>query len=69
MPIHAANLKTSSRLQRAHEFLKDGKWHSSLEICQKAFIVAVNSAMAELRENSINVECERRADRWYYRIV
>lgn len=65
--MHAATLK-SPRLQRAKELLSDGEWHSTLEVSQKAYICAVNSCMVELRANGIPVECQRRADRFYYRI-
>lgn len=63
--MHFAKM-TSPRLQRVRDFLKDGKKHSTLEIIKRAKVCAVNSAVAELRANGVHIECERKADRWYY---
>lgn len=64
--MHTARLTRSERLQRVHNFLKDGKKHSTLEIIEKARVCAVNSIVSELRANGMSIECERKADRWYY---
>lgn len=63
--MHAAKL-TSERLQRVRNFLGDGKKHSTLEIIKRAKVCAVNSIVSELRANGMSIECERKADRWYY---
>ena len=65
--MHAANLANSKRLLRVRDFLKDGKWHSTMEIIRKAKVCAVSAITSELRANGLNIECERRGDRWYYR--
>jgi hypothetical protein len=67
--MHAAKLSISPRLQRTFKVLLDGKEHTTRDLIRKASICAVNSVIAELKENGINITCERRGDLWYYRIV
>ena len=67
--MNAAKLNKSDRLQRVLEFLRDKRPHSTLEIVRKAKVCAVNSIIAELRANGIDISCQRRADRWYYRMA
>jgi hypothetical protein len=67
--MHSARLSNSARLQRVYEFLKDGNWHSTLEIVTGARVCAVNSAIAEIRDNGHGVECQRTGDIWRYRMV
>jgi biotin operon repressor len=55
--MHAASLERSERLQRVLWLLLDGQWHSTLEIVQRAQVCAVNSCIAELRANGIDIEC------------
>lgn len=55
--IHAARIENSPRLQRLAAFLADGQWHSTREIVHGAEVMAVNSAISELRANGIEVEC------------
>lgn len=57
--IHAARLSSSDRLQRLLEYLRDGKEHTTLNIVLGANICAVNSAVAELRENGYLINCRR----------
>lgn len=66
--MNAAKLSRSDRLQRVQTFLSDHQPHSTLEIIRKAHVCAVNSIIAELRENGIPIRCQRRADRWYYEL-
>lgn len=56
---------TSPRLQRVLALLKDGRPHTTREIVRRAHVVAVNSCIAELRENGAEILCtrERRKDR------
>ena len=67
--MHHAHISKSSRLQRVATFLKDRKPHSTLEIVKKAKVCAVSSIIAELRCNGLNIECERRGDRFYYQLA
>ena len=55
-----ARLENSARLQRVLEVLKDGKWHTSLEIAMKARTVAPGSCISELRTNGFDIECRYR---------
>ena len=64
--MKAANLDTSPRLQRVAAFLKDGKEHSTMEIIQGANVAAVNSCVAELRDNRLDIICQRKGDLWFY---
>ena len=59
--MHAANVSTSPRLQRVLGFLSDGGEHSTLEIITGAQVCAVNSCVAELRDNGYDITC-RQAD-------
>jgi len=54
---HAANLKTSARLQKVLNVLMDRRWHSTLEIMQRTYLCAVGSAVSEIRANGIDVKC------------
>lgn len=56
--MHAAPL-SSPRLQRALALLKDGKPHTTREIVRGANVVAVNSCIAELRQNGAEIICTR----------
>ncbi len=35
---------------------------------QKAGVCAVNSIISELRANGYSIDCQRRADKWFYRM-
>ena len=71
--MRAARLDRSARLQRVHELLRDGREHSTLEIVTAARVCAVNSIVAELRANGLDIAC--RQDRrdgepvWFYRLL
>lgn len=65
--MRAASLAKSKRLQRVDRLLADGGWHSTREIIQEAQVCAVNSVVAELRENGRGIECRQRGRYWYYR--
>jgi hypothetical protein len=66
--MNAATLSRSERLKRVRKFLSDGKAHSTLEIIRKANVCAVSSIVAELRCNGSRIDCQRKGDRWYYRL-
>ena len=54
--IHAARLDKSDRLQCLRGYLSDGEWHGTREIVEGAQVMAVNSAVTELRANGLNIE-------------
>ena len=57
--MHAARIASSSRLQRVHALLSDRAEHSTLDIVNGAQVCAVNSCIAELRENGYYIECRQ----------
>lgn len=67
--MHAADLAHSPRLQRVADLLTDGQEHSTMEIIHAAQVCAVNSIVAELRANGLEIVCRRVGDIWYYRQV
>lgn len=56
--IHAAPL-TSPRLQRVLALMRDGKPHTTRAIFRKANVVAVNTAISELRFHGAEIACVR----------
>lgn len=69
--IRAANLATSKRLQRIYEILKDGNWHSSLELSTEGHTVAASTGISELRApiNGLNIERRQRGNTHEYRLI
>lgn len=67
--MNAANLDRSARLARVSQVLADGLPHSTLDIIQQAQVCAVNSAVAELRQNGQDIECSRQGTVWFYRRI
>lgn len=67
--MNAANIENSNRLQRVLDLLKRGGEYTTLEIIQKAGVCAVNSIISELRQNGYQINCQRRADKWFYRMT
>ena len=57
--MHAASLTRSLRLQRVAAFLADGQDHSTMEIVIGARVCAVNSIVAELRANGLDISCRQ----------
>ena len=66
--MNAANLTKSDRLQRVFKLLSGGGEFTTLEIIQKAGVCAVNSIISELRHNGYQIDCQRRNDKWFYRM-
>lgn len=64
--MHAARLDKSDRLHRVLHLLSDGRPRTTREIVIGAHVCAVNSCIAELRENGVVVRCERKGDLWWY---
>ena len=58
--MNSASLSRSERLQRVHALLGDGAWHSTRDIIDRAQVCAVNSIIAELRDNGCWIETRRR---------
>ena len=57
--MNAARLDRSARLQRVCALLADGREYSTLEIVQRARVCAVNSIVAELRDNGLSIDCRQ----------
>ena len=66
--MNAANPHKSERLKRVIRLLKKRREFSTLEIIQRANVCAVNSIIAELRQAGHKITCQRRGDRWFYRL-
>jgi len=56
-------------LQRVFKLLSKGGEYTTLEIIQKAGVCAVNSIISELRANGYEISCQRRANKWFYRMI
>lgn len=67
--MNAATLDTSDRLQRVYKLLSKGGEYTTLDIIQKAGVCAVNSIISELRANGYDIKCQRRANKWFYRMI
>ena len=72
--MHAASIDNSLRLQRVRDLLADGGEYSTLEICVRANVCAVNSIIAELRANGCAITCRQSVSDsgnriWLYRMV
>lgn len=66
--MNAATLEKSDRLRRVAAVLADGRERSTLDIIAYARVCAVNSCIAELRANGLNIACRRQGDVWFYRL-
>ena len=66
--MHAASLKNSDRLQRVASLLKSGRPYTTMEIIQKARVVAVSAAVSELRQQGMDIVCNRLGNVWMYRM-
>ena len=71
--MHSASLDRSPRLRRVLDYLSDGRDRSTREIMLGAEVCAVNSCVAELRDNGREIDCrvEVGADGgrvWLYRL-
>lgn len=66
--MNAANAESSDRLARVADLLAQGGEFSTLDIIKKANVCAVNSIVSELRQNGYDISCERRGEKWFYRM-
>ena len=67
--MNSANLKTSARLKRVDALLSDCMPRTTMQIIQGANVCAVNSIIAELRDNGRKINCHRHEGKFYYRRV
>jgi hypothetical protein len=67
--MKSAHIQTSQRLQRVDALLADGQEYSTLDIIQYASVCAVNSIIAELRDNGRDIQCRRTGNTWLYKRV
>lgn len=65
--MHSASIERSKRLQRVDDLLADGKEYSTMDIVHTAKVCAVNSIIAELRDNGRAITCRRNKNIWLYR--
>jgi hypothetical protein len=66
--MNSAILSKSIRLQKVFNILLDGNEHTTRDLIRKSGMCAINSICAELRVNGIKIDCQRRGDRWYYKL-
>jgi hypothetical protein len=66
--MNAASLE-SPRLRRTLRVLKRRKRSSTLDLVRLAGVCAVNSIIAELRQNGYNVKCQREGAVWWYSLA
>jgi len=67
--MNAAHPDRSQRLQRVLALLKKGGEYTTMQIVEDAHVMAVSACVSELRLAGHNIRCQRRGDRWYYRIM
>jgi hypothetical protein len=67
--MHAARIDHSPRLQRVAALLADGREYSTRDIIAQADVCAVNSIIAELRANGLDIRTRIDGRRYYYRQV
>ena len=67
--MNAARMGKSERLQRVFKLLSKGGEYTTLDIIQQAGVCAVNSIISELRQNGYQINCQRRNDKWFYRMT
>jgi hypothetical protein len=66
--MNAASIEKSARLGRVLDLLSQGGEFTTLDIIRQAEVCAVNSIVAELRCNGFDITCQRRGDKWFYRL-
>ena len=66
--MHAASIEKSERLGRVLDLLSKGGEFSTLDIIRQANVCAVNSIVAELRQNGFDINCQRKGEKWFYRL-
>lgn len=67
--MNAASIQRSNRLARVYKLLSLGGEYTTLDIVTGAQVCAVNSIISELRTNGYDIKCQRRGDKWFYRLL
>lgn len=66
--MNYANIEKSDRLKRVADVLAQSGELSTLDIIKKANVCAVNSIVSELRQNGYDITCQRRGEKWFYKL-
>jgi len=66
--MNAASIESSERLNRVLDLLSMGGEFTTLDIIKNANVCAVNSIISELRQNGFEIDCQRRGEKWFYRL-
>ena len=66
--MNAASIESSDRLNRVLDLLSLGCECTTLDIIIKANVCAVNSIISELRQNGFDIACQRRGEKWFYKL-
>lgn len=66
--MNYANIENSDRLARVADLLEQGGEFTTLDIIKKANVCAVNSIISELRQNGYDITCQRRGEKWFYKL-
>ncbi len=66
--MNAASIESSERLNRVLNLLSRGGEFTTLDIIKNANVCAVNSIISELRQNGFDINCQRRGEKWFYRL-
>lgn len=66
--MNYANIEKSDRLKRVADVLAQNGELSTLDIIKKANVCAVNSIVSELRQNGYDITCQRRGEKWFYKL-
>jgi len=66
--MNAASIESSDRLNRVLDLLSQGGEFTTLDIIKKANVCAVNSIISELRQNGFDIACQRRGEKWFYKL-
>jgi len=66
--MNAASIESSERLNRVLDLLSLGGEFTTLDIIKSANVCAVNSIISELRQNGFDINCQRRGEKWFYRL-
>ncbi len=66
--MHSAKITKSDRLKRVLKVLRRGGAYSTRELIKQAKVCAVNSIVAELRDNGYRIGCKSMGSprRWVY---
>lgn len=67
--MNAAKLSKSTRLRRVMRVLRRGGAYTTRDIIRKANVCAVNSIIAELRQNGYRIGCRRVGMNWQYMLM